>query len=75
MMAGELVGWGEGPALRPFDDIWVEQRKYMSNFLGTRSKVERFESVIHEEVKKLLSRIVVDPERQLELFQLWVVKS
>lgn len=73
MMAGELVGWGDGPALRPFDNIWTEQRKYISNFMGTRSKVEGFESVIRAEVGKLLVRIVSsNPEKQLELFQLWV---
>lgn len=71
MMAGELVGWGDGPALRPFDNIWSEQRKYMTNFMGTRLKVEGFERVISAEVRKLLVRIGSNPERQLELFQLY----
>lgn len=70
MMAGKLVGWEDGPALRPFDDVWLEQRRYISNFLGTRSKIEGFESVINEEIKKLLPRLLNNPEKQLEFFQL-----
>lgn len=69
MMAGKLVGWEGATVCRPFDDNWAQHRRLMANFMGTHAKVAEFESVIHGGVKKLLSRIVTSPERQLEHFQ------
>ncbi|KAF7356974.1 Cytochrome P450 monooxygenase 110 [Mycena venus] len=40
VMGGELVGWDEGPALIQFGKKWLEYRRLMAQFLGTRSKVE-----------------------------------
>ncbi|KAF9464583.1 cytochrome P450 [Collybia nuda] len=58
MMAGQLVGWGEGPALIHFCDTWVEYRKLFSQFMGTRAKVYAFDSVLQEETNVLLKRIL-----------------
>ncbi|GJJ15250.1 hypothetical protein Clacol_009526 [Clathrus columnatus] len=69
IMSGQMVGWGEGPALIQFNDTWAEYRKLMANFIGTHSKVEDFEYVIHEEVKELLTRFMSMPNEYLNHFE------
>ncbi|GJJ06932.1 hypothetical protein Clacol_001128 [Clathrus columnatus] len=69
VMSGQMVGWDESPALMPLSDTWVEYRKLMANFLGTRSKVENFEYIIHEEVKELLTRFMSIPNEYRDHFE------
>ncbi|GJJ15253.1 hypothetical protein Clacol_009529 [Clathrus columnatus] len=69
VMGGQMVGWDESPGLCPFNDTWTEYRKLMANFLGTRSKVEKFEHVIHEEVKELLTRFMSTPNEYHDHFE------
>lgn len=61
MMAGQLVGWDEGPALIPLCDTWSEYRKLFSQFMGTRNKVEAFNDVLQEEADTLLKHILRNP--------------
>lgn len=66
VMAGQLVGWDEGPALIPFCDTWSEYRKHFSQFMGTRQKVEAFDDVFQEEANALLNRMLKNPAEWIE---------
>lgn len=62
MMAGQLVGWGEGPALIPFSETWLEYRRLFSQFIGSRSKVEGFQTVLQDETRSYINSIRDNPE-------------
>ncbi|KAJ7496786.1 cytochrome P450 [Mycena latifolia] len=59
VMGGELVGWGEGPALSQVGKRWSDYRRLMAQFLGTRSRVETayndlFEKATHAYLRDLI---------------------
>lgn len=66
MMAGKFVGWGEGPALIPFCNTWLEYRRLFSQFMGTRSKVEAFNDVLYTETHAFLKYVRRDPAHWVE---------
>lgn len=66
IMAGDLVGWGAGPALIPFGKTWSEYRKLFAGFMGTRAKVDAFDDILNEETHKFLKSVVGKPEKWVE---------
>ena len=61
-MCGELVGYDESPALSQVSDRWAEYRRLLSNFLGTKAKVDTFDHVLQEETNVYLKDIIADPQ-------------
>ncbi|KIJ29914.1 hypothetical protein M422DRAFT_268580 [Sphaerobolus stellatus SS14] len=61
MMGGELVGWGEGPALSQFTDTWSEYRRLMALFIGSRAKIDSFNDVLQNERNEFLKRMLDEP--------------
>ena len=66
IMGGQIVGWEEGPALSPFCDRWAEYRRLMSQFMGTKVKVDSYNHVLQEETNVLLKHILAEPREWVE---------
>ncbi|KAF9489406.1 cytochrome P450 [Pleurotus eryngii] len=66
IMAGDLVGWGAGPALIPFGKTWSEYRKLFAGFMGTRAKVDAFDDILNEETHRFLKSVVGKPDKWVE---------
>ncbi|TFK45362.1 cytochrome P450 [Heliocybe sulcata] len=62
IMAGDLIGWGEGPALTQPSDRWSEYRRLLSQFIGTKAKMEGFTALLEQEVDMYVQRINSTPE-------------
>ncbi|KAH7890618.1 cytochrome P450 [Phlebopus sp. FC_14] len=63
-MAGDLVGWGEGPALIPFSDSkWSDYRRLFAQFMGSKSKIDSFQSVLQDEARILINNLRADPKK------------
>lgn len=66
VVAGKLVGWEAGPSLVPYGAIWSEYRRHFARFMGTRSKVDRFQDVLHGESSDFLNRLLKMPDGFIE---------
>ncbi|KAH9841049.1 cytochrome P450 [Rhodofomes roseus] len=66
VMCGELIGWDEGPALSQFGDRWAEYRRFFSQFMGTKAKVEAFSHTLHEETNAFLKHLLAEPRKWVE---------
>ncbi|KAF8989705.1 cytochrome P450 [Cyathus striatus] len=66
VMAGELVGWVDGPALIPFCQTWTEYRRHFSQFMGTRGKIDAFAGIIQEETNEFLKSLLEIPKSWVE---------
>ncbi|KIJ55030.1 hypothetical protein M422DRAFT_24891 [Sphaerobolus stellatus SS14] len=58
MMAGELVGWSESPALSQAGPTWAEHRKQMAAFMGSRQKIEAFSDILQKETGVVLKKLL-----------------
>ena len=65
-MAGQLIGWDQGPALSPFGSRWSEYRKLMSQFIGTKMKVSAFSDLFQQESLLYLQSILAEPTAWVE---------
>jgi len=61
VMAGQLVGWDKGPALIPFCQTWSEYRRLFAQLMGTRSKIDAFNDLLHEETHTFMKHISETP--------------
>ncbi|KAJ7292764.1 cytochrome P450 [Mycena rebaudengoi] len=59
IMGGELVGWDKGPALIQFGKRWLDYRRLMAQFLGTRSRVDAAYGPILEKCNQEFLRSVL----------------
>ncbi|KAF4599789.1 hypothetical protein EYR40_006891 [Pleurotus pulmonarius] len=66
VMGGQLVGWDECPGLIPFSETWLEYRRLFSQFMGTKSKVEALQNVLHDETRAYIDSIFKDPQRWVQ---------
>ncbi|KIJ65809.1 hypothetical protein HYDPIDRAFT_109838 [Hydnomerulius pinastri MD-312] len=66
IMAGDLVGWGEGPALIPLSETWSEYRRLFAQFMGSKSKIDGFQSVLQDEARILINNIRTHPEEWIK---------
>ncbi|KAI0723229.1 cytochrome P450 [Earliella scabrosa] len=66
VMGGQMVGWEEAPVLSPFCDRWAEYRRLMSQFMGTKAKIDELNHVLQEETNVLLKQIIADPHDWVE---------
>ena len=57
VMAGELVGWNGSPLLANPSPAWNEERRLLTQFVGTRTKVDSFNDLFQEEIIKLLRNL------------------
>lgn len=62
MMTGHFVGWDECPALISFSETWIGYRRLYSRFMGTKSKIEAFHNVLHDETRIYIASILKDPQ-------------
>ncbi|KAF9067156.1 cytochrome P450 [Rhodocollybia butyracea] len=65
-MAGRLVGWEEGPALQQSGAKLSEYRRRLSQFMGTRSKIEAFHDILQQEADTYLENILNDSQNWLK---------
>lgn len=72
MMAGRLIGWDDVVGLVPFSERWIEHRKMLAQFMGTKAKVEEFGEVLAEETEVYLRRILEGKEEWVEHSRKWV---
>jgi hypothetical protein len=63
VMAGRLVGWEDAPALIGFNETWSEYRRRMAQFMGTRSKIEKFDFVLKDQTNVLLDALRTSPRK------------
>ncbi|KAF8988340.1 cytochrome P450 [Cyathus striatus] len=64
VLAGELIGWDEVPALKPFDrnGPWSDVRRHFAQYMGSRGKVtESFSSILHSGAHNFLKRLFDNP--------------
>ncbi|KAF8999613.1 cytochrome P450 [Cyathus striatus] len=64
VLAGEIIGWDEGPALIPFDrnGKFSEFRRYYNQYIGSRGKVvESFSDMIHAGAQGFVKRLLETP--------------
>ncbi|KAF8184106.1 cytochrome P450 [Mycena galopus ATCC 62051] len=66
VMAGQLVGWDKLPALCPSSHPWPEIRRLLTQFMGSRKKVEEFGDVFEEETRAFLKRTLECPAQWQE---------
>ncbi|KAF9228325.1 cytochrome P450 [Gyrodon lividus] len=66
IMAGELVGWGEGPALVPFSNTWSEYRRLFAQFMGSKAKIDEFQSILQDETRILINNMHTHPEEWIK---------
>ena len=66
VMGGQMVGWEEAPVLSPFCDRWAEYRRLMSQFMGTKAKIDELNHVLQEETNVLLKQCIADPHDWVE---------
>ncbi|THU98501.1 cytochrome P450 [Dendrothele bispora CBS 962.96] len=66
VMAGQLVGWDKGPALIPFSQQWSEYRRLFAQLMGTRSKIDDFNDLFHEETHTFLRNLLETPNSWLD---------
>lgn len=62
MMTGHFVGWDECPALISFSETWIGYRRLYSRFMGTKSKIEAFHNVLHDETRIYIASILKEPQ-------------
>ncbi|KAL4267769.1 cytochrome P450 family protein [Pleurotus pulmonarius] len=62
IMTGHFVGWDECPALIPFSETWLGYRRLYSRFMGTKSKIEAFHNVLHDEMRTYIASVLKDPQ-------------
>lgn len=72
MMAGRLIGWDDVVGLVPFSERWIEHRKMLAQFMGTKVKVEGFSDVLTEETGMYLRRILEGKVEWVDHSRKWV---
>ncbi|KIJ56796.1 hypothetical protein M422DRAFT_57427 [Sphaerobolus stellatus SS14] len=73
MMTGELLGWGEGPALINFNSTWSEYRRLMALFMGSRNRVAAFNGLFQKGAHELVRRMLSGPPNMLTIVQSAIV--
>ena len=66
MMGGEMVGWKYTLALTPYGNRFREYRKFIAKLIGGRTQMEKYQGLEERETKRLLKRILKDPEHVSE---------
>lgn len=60
-MAGELSGWDPSLPLLHYDDRWRAQRRHFHAFVGTRSALKQYESLLEHEARQLALHVLRTP--------------
>lgn len=71
MLAGKLIGWDAVPGLISFGSTWTEYRRLHNQFMGTRPKVDLFESMLQGESDEFLKSILESPDAVFEHIRRW----
>lgn len=70
--ATEMCGFGDFLPAMPYDDEFRQHRKYIHQQLGTLALAARFSDVQDVESKRLLLRVLNDPENFMEHIKAYV---
>ena len=59
-MGGELVGWREALAMKPYGQSYRERRRYIHHSIGSKALMKKHHGVLISEDKKFLKRLLRD---------------
>lgn len=59
-MGGELVGWNEALAMKPYGQKYRERRRYIHHSIGSKALMKNHHCVLISEDKKFLKRLLRD---------------
>ena len=62
VMGSKLCGYDRTLILMPYGSRFRASRRLMHQFMGTKSSVEKFAEVEEEETRRMMSRILKDPD-------------
>ncbi|KDQ58278.1 hypothetical protein JAAARDRAFT_193694 [Jaapia argillacea MUCL 33604] len=75
VMGGELAGWGTGCPLTSYQSPrFKELRRMFHGVIGTRGGVAKFYEVTERQMRKLLKRLLDDPDKVVEHLR-WTIGS
>ncbi|GKZ33657.1 hypothetical protein AbraIFM66950_003685 [Aspergillus brasiliensis] len=72
VFAGEMIGWNGTIAMQPYGGRFRAYRKALHQVLGTKTLVSKFNSLQELEARRLLRRIVDDPDNWVQHLRTYI---